>query len=112
MVSKSAQLIVAWLHVLGQSIMVQESVCLSAFLLFKRFIYLFYVCEHTITVFRHTRSEHLTLFQMVMNQHVVAGTRTQDLEELSVHFTGAPNLQPGKYLLSQHLKDRWISWEF
>jgi hypothetical protein len=39
----------------------------------KRFIYLFYVCEYTVAVFRHTRRGHQILLQMVVSHHVVAG---------------------------------------
>jgi hypothetical protein len=35
--------------------------------------YLFYVYEHTVTVFRHTRRGHQIPLQMVESHHVVAG---------------------------------------
>jgi hypothetical protein len=34
---------------------------------------LFYVCEYTVTLFRHTRRGHWIPLQMVMSHHVVAG---------------------------------------
>jgi hypothetical protein len=37
------------------------------------FIYLFYVWEYTVTVFRHKRRGHPIPLQMVGNDHVVAG---------------------------------------
>ena len=42
-------------------------------LFFLRFIYLFYVYEHTITLFRHTRRGHQIPLQMVASHHVGAG---------------------------------------
>ena len=39
----------------------------------KRFIYLFYVYEYTVAVFRHTRRGHRIPLQMVVSHHVVAG---------------------------------------
>jgi hypothetical protein len=33
---------------------------------------LFYVCEYTVTVFRHTRRGHQISLQMVVSHHVVA----------------------------------------
>ena len=36
-------------------------------------IYLFHVCEYTVTVFRHTRRGHRIPLQMVVSYHVVAG---------------------------------------
>jgi hypothetical protein len=50
---------------------------LSSFFFFFSFfqeIYLFYVCEYTATVFRHTRRGHWIPLQMVVSHHVVAGT--------------------------------------
>jgi hypothetical protein len=41
--------------------------------LFKKFIYLFYVYEYTVAVFRHTRRGHKIPIQMVVSHHVVAG---------------------------------------
>ena len=38
--------------------------------------YLFYVCEYTVAVFRHTRRGHQVPLKMVMNYHVVAGNWT------------------------------------
>jgi hypothetical protein len=35
--------------------------------------YLFYVCEHTVTLFRHIRREHQISLQMAVSHHVVAG---------------------------------------
>jgi hypothetical protein len=37
------------------------------------FIYLFHVCEYTVTVFRHTRRGQQIPLQMVVSHHVVAG---------------------------------------
>jgi hypothetical protein len=37
------------------------------------FIYLFYVYEYTVSVFRHPRREHQIPLQMVVSHHVVAG---------------------------------------
>ena len=37
------------------------------------FVFLFYVCEYTVTVFRHTRRRHLIPLQMAVSHHVVAG---------------------------------------
>jgi hypothetical protein len=34
---------------------------------------LFYVCEYTVAVFRHTRRGHCIPLQMVVSHHVVAG---------------------------------------
>jgi hypothetical protein len=39
---------------------------------FKRFIYLFYVYEYTVAVFRHTRREHQIPLQMVVSHKVIA----------------------------------------
>jgi hypothetical protein len=39
----------------------------------KRFIYLFYVYEYTIALFKHTRRGHQIPLQMVVSHHVVAG---------------------------------------
>jgi hypothetical protein len=36
-------------------------------------IYLFYVCEYTVALFRHTRRGLQILLQMVVSHHVVAG---------------------------------------
>jgi hypothetical protein len=41
--------------------------------LLLRFIYLFYVYEYTIALFRHTRRGHQISLQMVVSHHVVAG---------------------------------------
>jgi hypothetical protein len=38
------------------------------------FNYSFYVCEYTVTLFRHTRIGHWISLQMVLSHHVVAGT--------------------------------------
>jgi hypothetical protein len=35
-------------------------------------IYLFYVCEYTVAIFRHTRRGHQIPLQMVVSHHVVA----------------------------------------
>jgi hypothetical protein len=45
---------------------------------FLRFIYLFYVCEYIVAVFRHTGRGHRIPLQMVMSYHVVAGNLSQD----------------------------------
>jgi len=34
---------------------------------------LFYICEYTVAVFRHTRTGHQIPLQMVVSHHVVAG---------------------------------------
>jgi hypothetical protein len=39
----------------------------------KDYIYLFYVYEYTVAVFRHTRRGHQIPLQMVVSHHVVAG---------------------------------------
>ena len=39
----------------------------------KRVIYLFYVYEYTIALFKHTRRGHQIPLQMVVSHHVVAG---------------------------------------
>jgi hypothetical protein len=39
---------------------------------FLKKIYLFYVCDYTVAVFRHTRREHWIPLQMVVSHHVVA----------------------------------------
>jgi hypothetical protein len=44
---------------------------LSSF--FLKNIYLFDVCEYTVTVFTHTRRGHQTPLQMVVSHHEVAG---------------------------------------
>jgi hypothetical protein len=41
--------------------------------------YLFYVCEYTIAVFKHTRGGHQIPLLMVLSHHVVAENLTQDL---------------------------------
>jgi hypothetical protein len=50
---------------------------------FKRFIYLFYVCEYTVAVFRHARRGHQISLQIIVRHHVVAGNWTQDLQKSS-----------------------------
>ena len=40
---------------------------------FLQDFYLFYVCEYTVAVLRHTRREHQIPLQMVVSHHVVAG---------------------------------------
>jgi len=40
---------------------------------FQRFIYLFYVYEYTVSVFRHIRRGDRIPLQMVVSHHVVAG---------------------------------------
>jgi hypothetical protein len=47
------------------------------FVCFK--IYLSYVYEYTVAVFRHTRRGHQISLQIVVSHHVVAGNPTQDL---------------------------------
>jgi hypothetical protein len=37
-------------------------------------IYLFYVYDYTVAIFRHTLREHQIPLQMVVSHHVVAGT--------------------------------------
>jgi len=46
---------------------------------FLTFIYIFYTCEYTVAVFRHTRKRHQIPLQIVVSHHVVAGNWTQDL---------------------------------
>ena len=46
---------------------------LNLYFLFLRFIYLFYVYEYTIALFRHTRRELQIPLQMVESHHVIAG---------------------------------------
>jgi hypothetical protein len=36
-------------------------------------MFLFYICEYTVTVFRHTRRGHQIPLQVVVSHHVVAG---------------------------------------
>jgi hypothetical protein len=45
--------------------------------------YLFHICVHTVTVFRHSRRWHRIPLQMVVSHHVVAGIWTQDLGKSS-----------------------------
>ena len=40
---------------------------------FLFFVFVFYVYEYTVAVFRHTRRGHQILLQMVVSHHVVAG---------------------------------------
>jgi hypothetical protein len=42
------------------------------------FIYLFYVYDYTVAVFRHTRRGHQIPLHMVVSHHVVTGNSTQD----------------------------------
>jgi hypothetical protein len=57
-----------------------------------------YVCEYTVTVFRHIRRGHRIPLQMVVSHHVVAGIRTQDLwksswcSELLSHLSSLGNV--------------------
>jgi hypothetical protein len=59
-------------------------------------VYLFYVYEYTIAVFRHTRRVHLIPLEMVVSHHVVPGNWTYDLwkSKHSVLLTAEPSLQP------------------
>jgi hypothetical protein len=57
---------------------------------FKK-IYLFYICEYTVAVFRHIRREHQIPLQMVVSHYVVAA---EPLEEQSVLLTAEPFLLP------------------
>jgi hypothetical protein len=43
------------------------------FFLFLKIIYLIYVCESIVALFRHTRRGHQIPLQMVVSHHVVAG---------------------------------------
>jgi hypothetical protein len=53
-----------------------NGICLlNILLLLKRF----YVCEYTVSVFRHTRREHQIPLQMVVSHQVVSRNWTQDL---------------------------------
>jgi hypothetical protein len=40
---------------------------------FLKKIYLFYVCEYNVAIFRHTRRGYLIPVQMAVSHHVVAG---------------------------------------
>ena len=60
--------------------------------LFKKKIYLFYVCKYSVDVFRHTRRKHQILLQMVVSWELNSGP----LEEQSVILTAEPSLQPTK----------------
>jgi hypothetical protein len=77
----------------------EHPVLLLAKPLFTRFlknvIYLFYVYECTIVVFRHTRRGHWIPLQMVVSHHVVAGNWIQDLwkSSQSVLLTSETSLQ-------------------
>jgi hypothetical protein len=42
-------------------------------------LFIYYLYEYTVAVFRHTRKEHQIPLQMVVSHHVVAGNWTQDL---------------------------------
>jgi hypothetical protein len=46
-------------------------ICLSVKIL--SFNYLFYICEYTVDIFRHTRRGHQIPLQIVVSHHVVAG---------------------------------------
>ena len=46
---------------------------------YKRVIYLFYVYEYTVAIFRHTRRGHQIPLRMVVSHHVSAENWTQDL---------------------------------
>ena len=52
--------------------LVLSQVGMGGNLFFK--IYLFYVCEYTVTVFRHTRRGHQIPLQMAVSHYVVADT--------------------------------------
>jgi hypothetical protein len=53
---------------------VEYVVSFSVFFFFKDlFIYLFYVYEYTVALFRHTRRGQQIPLQMVMGYHVVSG---------------------------------------
>ena len=43
-------------------------------LYFIKKMYLLYVCEYTVTIFRHTRKGHQIPLQMAVSHRVVAGT--------------------------------------
>jgi hypothetical protein len=57
----------------------QVSVNIFLFNIFFWRFYLFYVCEYTAALFRHTSRRHRIPLQMVVNHHVVSGNWTQDL---------------------------------
>jgi hypothetical protein len=61
-----------WLGVLEVIQQIGPDLYLSFPFLFSRSIYLFYVCEYTVAVFRHTRRGHLIPLQMVVSRYVVA----------------------------------------
>jgi hypothetical protein len=65
---------------------------LKNFINFLKKVYLFYICEYTVAVFRHTRKGHWIPLQMVVSHHVIAGNWTQDLWKSSQYFQ--PSLQP------------------
>jgi hypothetical protein len=47
--------------------------CLLFLFLLVFFIYLFYICEFTVALFRHTRKGYWIPLQMIVSHHVVAG---------------------------------------
>ena len=56
--------------------------------LYFRFIYLFYVYEYIVAVFRHTRRGHWIPLRMVVSRHVVVWElNSGPLEEQSVLLT-------------------------
>jgi len=59
-------------------------------------IYLFYVYEYAVAVFRHTRRGHQISLQMIESHHVFSGIWTQDLwkSRQSVLLTIEPSPQP------------------
>jgi hypothetical protein len=58
-------------------------------------IYVFYLEEYAVAVFRHTRRVHQIPLQMVVSHHVVAGNWIQDLwkSKQPVLLTAEPSLQ-------------------
>jgi hypothetical protein len=58
-------------------------------------MYLFYLYEYTIAVFRNTRRGHQTPLQMVVSHPVVGWElNSGPLEEQSVLVTAEPSFQP------------------
>jgi hypothetical protein len=69
------------------------------FLFFK--IYLFIICKYTVAVFRHSRrGRQISLLQMAVSHHVVAGIWTLDLRKNSrVLLPTEPSHQPRKQIV-------------
>jgi hypothetical protein len=63
---------------------------------FNLFIYLFYMYEYPVAIFRHTRRGLQIPIQMVVSHHVCGcwELNSRHLEEQSVLLTTEPSLQP------------------